>query len=244
VIIEVRLDAYEGPLDILLTLIRRHEINIYDIPISTLTNQYLQEIANLPSDMEQLSEFLVMAATLLEIKSRMLLPRHKPETAGEVEDPREALVQKLVAYKQAQALAQELQKLSPIGERVTNLGDKQLLSQIKHEADARLPVNMVTVTQLMEIFADVMSRKENRRDTVRADYGKMPRDRFTVTQKVTYIRGILESRGRASLRALFSSCNSRNEIVVTFLALLEMVRQGEIRANQTEAFSDVEICAA
>ena len=240
---EVKLDAYEGPLDLLLSLIRRHEIDIYDIPISSLTNQYLEEIATLPRDMERLSEFLVMAATLLEIKSRMLLPRPKVEADGEPEDPREALVQKLLAYKQAQALVEEFQKLTPVGERVTNFGDVALLKQLSRDAKSELPQNMIPMSLLMEFFVDVMSRKEFRRDTVRADYGKMPRDRFTVTAKVVHIRRILYNHGKASLRALFSGCQSKNEMVVTFLALLEMMRRGEIRATQPEAFSDVEIYA-
>jgi len=238
---EVKLDAYEGPLDLLLKLIQRHEIDIYDIPISSLTNQYLDEIANLPQDMERLSEFLVMAATLLEIKSRMLLPRPKVEADGEPEDPREALVQKLIAYKQAQALVQEFQKLTPIGERITNFGDIPLLRQLNKDAKSQLPADMPPYTQLTDLFVEVMSRKEYRRDTVRAGYGKMPRDRFTVTEKVTHIRHILTAHGRASLRALFSDCRSKNEMVVTFLALLEMIRQGEIHANQPAAFADVEV---
>jgi len=238
---DVKLDAYEGPLDLLLKLIQRHEIDIYDIPISSLTSQYLQEIANLPPDMERLSEFLVMAATLLEIKSRMLLPRPKPEADTEAEDPREALVQKLIAYKQAQALVQEFQKLSPIGERITNSGDVTLLRQLKQDTKSQQPADMLSITQLSQLFADVMSRKEDRRDTVRAGYGKMPRDRFTVTEKVSHIRHMLTKQGRISLRSMFLSCRSKNEMVVTFLALLEMMHQGEIRASQNEAFADVEV---
>jgi len=237
----VKLDAYEGPLDLLLKLIQRHEIDIYDIPMSLLTNQYLQEIANLPPDMERLSEFLVMAATLLEIKSRMLLPRPKPETGAKSEDPREALVQKLIAYKQAQALVQEFQKLTPTGERITSPGDIPLLQLLQQDAKSQQPVDMLPMTQLMQLFADVMSRKEDRRDTVRAGYGKMPRDRFTVTEKVSYIRHMLGKHGRMSLLSMFSGCRSKNEMVVTFLALLEMIRQGEIRASQNEAFADVEV---
>jgi len=239
----VKLDAYEGPLDLLLKLIQRHEIDIYDIPISSLTNQYLQEIAHLSSDMEQLSEFLVMAATLLEIKSRMLLPRPKLEANAEVEDPREALVQKLIAYKQAQALVQEFQKLSPIGERITNSGDTSLLKQLRQDAKSQQPADMLSITQLTQLFAEVMSRKEDRRDTVRAGYGKMPRDRFTVTEKVSHIRHMLRKQSRVSLLAMFSNCRSKNEMVVTFLALLEMMRQGEIRTSQNEAFADVEVLA-
>ena len=239
---EFKLDAYEGPLDLLLKLIQKHEIDIYDIPIASLTDQYLQEVASLPPDMGRLSEFLVMAATLLEIKSRMLLPRPKLEKDDEAQDPREALVQKLLAYKQAQALAQELSKLTPMGERLTNLGDRHMLEQLVEENKNRLyEPDMVPLSQLVEIFTEVLSRREERIDVVRADFGELPRDRFTITEKVIHIRQSLSVYGRLSLKFLFEDCRSKNEMIVTFLAILEMVRQGEARASQPESFSDVEV---
>jgi len=241
---EVKLTAYEGPLDLLLTLIRKHEIDIYDIPISSLTDQYLQEVANMPPDMARLSEFLVMAATLLEIKSRMLLPRPKVEADNEPEDPREALVQKLLAYKQAQAIAEQLKAYFPKGEKLTNRGDKELLVQLSQDAKATFETDVTTVAQLMTIFTEVMSRKESRRDKVRASYGKMQRERFTITEKVLHIQQILRQQGRTSLRMLFIDCHGRNEMVVTFLALLEMVRRGEIMTAQSDSFADVEVVAS
>jgi len=238
-LLEVKLEAYEGPLDLLLQLIRRHEIDIYDIPISLLTDQYLKEIANVTPDMGELSEFLVMAATLLEIKARMLLPRPKADEDGEVEDPRDALVQKLLAYKQAQAIAVELQKNFPIGERLTNRGDRELLAILTDTTRTQFETHITTTDQLFAIFQEVSQRKENRRDRVRADYGKMQRDRFTVTEKVQHIQHVLSTKGQASLRNLFEDCHSRNEMVVTFLALLELVRRGEITTTQDASFADV-----
>ena len=239
---DVKLPTYEGPLDLLLKLIRRHEIDIYDIPIAQLTEQYLQEVANLPPDMGRLSEFLVMAATLLEIKSQMLLPRPKSRQEEEPEDPREVLVQKLLAYKQAQALAEELGKRVPMGERLTGPGDGDLLAQIKKDAATRAyEPEMVSLSHLMEIFAEVLSRKEERVDTVRAHFGELPRDRFTVEEKIDFVHRELRTYGRLSLRFLFQNCRSRNEMVVTFLALLEMVHQREISISQPEQFADVEV---
>ena len=241
---DVKLEAYEGPLDLLLKLIQQHKIDIYDIPISTLTDSYLQEIANITPDMGQLSEFLVMAATLLEIKSRMLLPRPKQEMDSEPEDPREALVQKLLAYKQAQAIAWELKTMHPEGERIPGMGDREVLAQLNLDARSALPeldISLVSASYLLDVFIDIMSRKEDRRDTVRAGYGRMPRDRFTVVEKIAQMRELLGTLGRISLRFLFSACHSKSEMVVTFLALLEMVRQGEIRATQPESFGDVEV---
>lgn len=236
---EFKFDAYEGPLDLLLKLIQRHEIDIYDIPIATLTDQYMQEIANLPPDMGELSEFLVMAATLLEIKSRMLLPRPKKEEDEPEEDPRDALVQKLLAYKQAQVIAEMFKTRAPIGESLTNRGDREILAEMREEAKSQFETDITTITQLMDIFVEAMNRKDNRRDVVRAGYGRMARDRFTITEKVWHMRHLLIRNGHASLRSLFTDCRSKNEMVVTFLALLELVRQGEASASQDTSFGDV-----
>jgi len=237
---EFKLDIYEGPLDLLLKLIQKHEIDIYDIPIATLTNQYLEEVAKMPQDMGQLSEFLVMAATLLEIKSKMLLPRPKKEEE-EPEDPREALVAKLLAYKQAQNIAEKLREIAPMGERVPSIGDLPLIKEFQKEADTTLPADMPGLHWLMQVFADVMNRKEDRRDRVRSEFGSVQREKFSVTEKVAFIRERLDTNGRVSLRELFLDCRSKNEMVVTFLALLEMVRRGQIHARQPEPFSDVEV---
>lgn len=238
-----KLEAYEGPLDLLLNLIRRHEIDIHNIPIATLTEQYLAEIANLPPDMGNLSEFLVMAATLLEIKSRMLLPRPQIEAeTGEEIDPREALVQKLLEYQRAQALAEELKNLQPEGEKVTRQGgDAHLIKELRDIAKSTFETKVNTVAQLMEIFTDAINRKEWKRDIVRSGYGKVARDNFTIPEKVLTIRHALKISGRASLLALIADCQSKNEMVVTFLAVLEMIRQGEVQVNQPDTFADVEI---
>ena len=238
---DVRLTAYEGPLDLLLMLIQKNEIDIHDIPISELTAQYLEEVATLPKNMEQLSEFLVMAATLLEIKSRMLLPRQKPENEEEPEDPREALVQQLLAYKQAQALAQELSILTPIGEKFTGAGDRQFLEEFKAEMQTVPEFDSIDLNKLSKIFTELIRQKERRTDKIRAGYGEMPRDKFSVTEKVSFIHDALKTKQKLNLFALFNNCRSRNEMVVTFLAVLEMVRRGVIHATQPETFGDVEV---
>ena len=239
---EVKLAAYEGPLDLLLRLIQRNEIDIYDIPIAELTAQYLDEIAGLRPqyDMDQMSEFVLMAATLLEIKSRMLLPKPKLESDEEQEDPREALVQKLLAYQEAQALAAELTRLAPPGLRLSGAGDPQLLEDISADIDNQTPVmEGVELSRLWEIFSDVMSRRAARRDPIRAGFGEMQRERFTVPEKIAYIRRRISDEGRVRLSALFEYCRTRIEMVVTFLALLEMVRQGMVKTRQSAAFDDV-----
>ena len=241
---EVKLDAYEGPLDLLLRLIQRNEIDIYDIPIALLTAQYLEELAELQGDarynMDQMSEFVLMAATLLEIKSRMLLPKPKPENETEPEDPREALVQKLLAYQEAQALAAELTRIAPPGLRISGSGDPVLLEHIAEDIDSQTPIiEGIELSRLWQVFSDIMSRRAARRDPIRAGFGEMQRERFTVPEKIAYIRKRISEGGSVQLSALFEYCRTRIEMVVTFLALLEMIRQGMVKARQGEAFGDV-----
>ena len=241
---EVKLPAYEGPMDLLIRLIQKNEIDIYDIPIADLTAQYLEEMAQLKEDdrygMDQISEFVLMAATLLEIKSRMLLPKPKIEDDTEPEDPREALVQKLLAYQEAQALAAELTRISPPGQRLSGTGDPKFLDEINADIDNQTPImEGINLSQIWELFTDVMSRRAARRDPIRADFGEMPRERFTVQEKVAHINKRIEEEGQVSLFALFESCRTRIEMVVTFLALLEMVRRGMIKTRQNNAFEDV-----
>jgi len=236
---EVKLTNYAGPLDLLLRLIARNEMDIFDIPIAELTAQYLQELQDLPADMDNLSEFLVMAATLLEIKSRMLLPRATPPENLDEEDPREALVQKLLAYQLAQTLAEQLGNLTPPGDRLTNRGEPELAQ----EAETTPPLDGIPMADLWQLFSDLMMRQTSRTDTVRAGYGEMPRERFTVPEKVAYIRGKL-AQGRVKLSTLLYECRSRREMIVTFLALLEMIRRGIMLARQDDDFADVTCEAA
>jgi segregation and condensation protein A len=238
---DVKLEAYQGPLDLLLSLIRRGEMDIYDIPIARLTEDYLAAIAQFPPGMDELSEFLVMAATLLEIKSKMLLPRAKIEDEPE-EDPREALTRQLLAYARAQELAGKIGELTP-QERVGAVPQRELLAKLTRDGEREgMPVmDLISLGQLSDIFADVMKRVESRVDTTRLGYGELPRDTFTVTEKVAYIAERLAERGKLSLVGLFEACISRHEMIVTFLALLELVRRGQILARQEKQFGDVEI---
>ncbi|MCL2387646.1 MAG: segregation/condensation protein A [Defluviitaleaceae bacterium] len=238
---DVKLEAFEGPLDLLLRLIQRSEIDIYDIPMTQITAEYLEVVATLPPDMEQMSEFLVMAATLLEIKSKMLLPRPKTDDGEPEEDPREALARQLIAYKQAQELAEKLEVLTPVGERLTNTGDKEALAFMMENMSYQPVMDLVSLAQLEDIFADVLRRRDDKIDQVRSGYGEMPKDQFTITEKVSFIRESLKKQGRLSLSALFLRCNSRREMIVTFLALLEMVRRGAICAHQQDTFGDVSL---
>jgi len=246
---EIELADFHGPFDLLLRLINKNEIDIYDIPIAKLTAQYLEQMANMEQsgryDMNQMSEYVLMAATLLEIKSKMLLPKPKKDSEEPEEDPRDELAKKLLAYQEAQALASELERISPPGKRISGAGDPNFLAEIEKDIDSQTPImDGVPLSHIWNIFTDVMSRRAAKRDEVRAGFGEMQKERFTLPEKIAYIRHKLETASQVSLSSLFEYCNSRTEMVVTFLALLEMIRQGMIKARQNHAFEDVYCVAA
>jgi len=130
---------------------------------------------------------------------------------------------------------------TPAGERLTGAGDKELLKTLAGEMNYQPVMDLISISQLADIFADIMRRQAGKIDQVRAGYGEMPRERFTVTGKIEHITGLLKTKGRLSLEALFLLCRTRREMVVTFLALLELVRRGKIHTKQPRAFGDVEV---
>ena len=236
---KVRLEAFEGPLDLLLSLIQKNEIDIYDIPMSDLTRQYLEIIKKIPPDMDGMSEFLLMAATLLEIKSSMLLPRHA--TGGDEEkDPREALVQQLIAYEHCKELAKTLQDLPNVGARLFKKPEYPLMAKAVNHSPGDWLAG-VSAIDLHETFLDVMLRQTRKVDTVRSNFGKVAKDRHTVKEKIKMIEDRLKEVRKLRLSELFVQCKNKEECVVTFLALLEMIRQRQAIVRQKSVFGEVEI---
>jgi segregation and condensation protein A len=233
----VRLSAYEGPLDMLLRLIERAEIDIYDIPIAELTDQYMEAVRDLPHDMENISEFIVMAATLLEIKSRMLLPR-PPKAAGDEEDPREALVRRLLEHQVCQGIAAKLRGFPSPGQQLVRDADPALIDRFAIPGPGPVLTD-VSLDDLWQLFSDAMLRQESRIDREHAGYGTMPRERFTVAATIARLRDYLRINGRFALSGVLNECINRGEMVVTFLALLEMVRQGLVRVKQDRLFKEI-----
>ena len=235
----VHLEAFEGPLDLLFSLIESNKIDIYDIPIIQITQQYLEVIRELPPDMESLSEFLVMAATLLDIKARMLLPRRGQGEEEEI-DPREALVQKLVAYKYCQELAAALKDVEDSGRRHYKGPEMPLMSvSFGHEPSDWL--EDVGIDKLWQVFEDVVKRQALKVDTVRHNFSSVSRERFTVADKINHISYLIKQRGKVRLSDLFDDCVSRDECIVTFLALLEVIRLRQATVIQQETFGEIEV---
>ena len=236
---EIRLDSFEGPMDLLLHLIKRNEIDIFDIPIARVTSEYMAVISMGMPDLGEMSEFLVMAATLLEIKSKMLLPGKKKESEPE-EDPREALARQLIAYEEAKTAALYMRDNTPGYGKLGGRPDLIAIEVIQ-ENQPQPAMDLISMSELAAIFVEVMGRQDMRKDTVRSGYGGVPKEKFSVSQKVSAIIEALREKGHLSLRALFLNCRTKREMIVTFLALLEMVRRGTIRAAQQRAFGDVEV---
>ena len=234
-----QLEAYQGPLDLLLILIEKNKIDIYNIPMAQLTDQYLAAIRHMPPDMENMSEFLLMAATLLEIKSGMLLPQPKTED-NEEEDLQEAFLKKIIAYKQCQELACILKNIPQAGTRFFKRPEYPLMAKItSHNPEDWL--HNVTTENLLEVFTDVIKRQVRKVDTVRQGFGAISRARYTVTEKIEWIEKALQGVKNLYLSELFAKCGTKEECLVTFLALLEMVRRRKVAASQEDMFGEIKI---
>ncbi len=243
--IPVKLQAFEGPLDLLLHLIDKHKIDIYDIPVSLITDQYLEYIQQMREQkMDIASEFLVMAATLLELKSRMLLPKEeKPDEEEEETDPREELVKRLLEYKMVRYQADELRDRSVEASR--NLyREQQLPEEVKTyepPIDYEKLIGKATIESLEKTFQEVLRRQRNRVDTVRSGFGKIEREEYDVVGRERYIRERIAKADNLSFRALLEEQPGKEEIIVTFLVVLDMAKSGEIHLIQDDNFGEIQI---
>lgn len=234
----VRLDQFEGPLDLLLHLIQKEEMDIYDIPIARITAQYLQQIETMEHlDLLPAGDFLVMAATLLRIKARMLLPRQPTEEEEDGEDPREELVQRLLEYKKFKEAAAHLEAREELSRNLfARPLDTVLLEEVqKMGAEETFEVSM---SQLTRALQSVMARFE---EVTTHDIDLEP---ISIIDKGALLREIIGRRGRMTFRELFEKHHSRLEIIVTFIAMLELIKSGELAIHQADNTSELWIFAA
>ena len=239
--IPVKLEVFEGPLDLLLHLIDKNKVDIYDIPIVEITEQYLAYIKQMETeDMNVMSEFLVMAATLIDIKCRMLLPKEVNEE-GEEEDPRAELVEKLLEYKRCKYMSYELKDRMVDAQK--NFYKKPTLP--KEVLEYRQPVDYeellgdMTLQKLHEIFKQMMKRQEDKIDPVRSTFGQIEKDEIDMDLKTTYVDAYVRSHKTFSFRKLLEKQNSKMEVIVTFLVILEMIKTGKIAIEQEDTFADI-----
>ena len=241
--IPVKLEVFEGPLDLLLHLIEKNKVDIYDIPIVEITNQYMEYIRGMQhEDLNVMSEFLVMAATLLDIKCRMLLPKEVTEE-GEEEDPRQELVEQLLQYKMYKYMAFELKdreldsgqvmyKSPDIPEEILEYAEPVDLDQLLGD---------LTMAKLGEVFREIMKRQAEKIDPVRSKFGKIEKEEVSLSDKFVYVHEYMRQHKRFSFRQLLLEQKSKMHIVVTFLAILEMMKLGEIHVEQENTCGEIMI---
>lgn len=242
--ISYRLEKFEGPLDLLLHLIEKNKINIYDIPIAMITEQYMAYVAEMErEDLELVSEFLVMAATLLEIKAKMLLPKDEEEEEGEETDPREELVARLLEHKRYKLMARELEDLefeaSQIFYREQDLPKE--VAGYSPPPDLDKLFKDVTIEKLRGIFEQVMRHREDRIDPERSRFGTIRREPVSLKEKIGSLVGYAKKHRNFSFRQVLGQGKTKTELVVTFLAVLELMKAGCIRITQEELFDDIMI---
>lgn len=239
--LNVKLQVFEGPLDLLLHLIEKNKVDIYDIPICLITEQYLDYIKSMErEDLNITSDFLVMAATLLDIKSKMLLPVEVNEE-GEEEDPRAELVEKLIEYKMYKYMSFELKDRQV--DAVKNVFKPQTLPP--EIADYHEPIDYdklvgdIDLSKLNQIFKSMMRRQVDKVDPVRSKFGKIEKDEVNLEEKTEYIENYIRFHKSFSFRDLLEKQRSKMDLVVTFLIILEMIKIGKIMIAQEELFDDI-----
>jgi segregation and condensation protein A len=234
---KVKLEVFEGPLDLLLYLIKRDEIDIYDISIERITRQYLEYLQAFKElKIDVAGEFVVMAANLIYLKSRSLLPldQQPPEEDAEEDDPRWDLIRQLIEYKKFKEAAAQLHDRALEQERIFTRDGGSTVAI----SDAPLSLQEVGIFQLIHAFQEVIKRVEARED-LREIFG----ERFSVSDKIQQILERVGNGAPVRFSELFGQIVSRVEIVVTFLALLELIRLNQVRALQPNMFDEIEIAA-
>lgn len=239
----VKLQVFEGPLDLLLYLLEKNKVNIYDIPIVEITEQYMEYIREMKrQDLEVLSEFLVMAATLVDIKSRMLLPPN-PDSEEEEEDPRAELVQQLLEYKMYKCMAYELKDRQMDAGRV--MYKKPTIPEevraYEPPVDIHELMSDITLSRLHEIFESIMKKQQDKIDPLRSKFGKIEKEEVSLEDKMEDLKKYAAGHRHFSFRGLLTAQSSKVEVIVTFLAILELMKMGTIRISQEHIFDDIQI---
>jgi len=225
--LEIFLEAFEGPLDLLLYLIRRQNFNILDIPLADVTRQYLAYVDQIRTrNLELASEYLLMAAMLIEIKSRMLLPPKKSPDGAEPEDPRAELVRRLLEYEQMKLAGAKLDALPVIGRDF-------LRAQVTIEQGLKPRFPDVAVDELREAWMDILRRAKL------VQHHKITREQLSVREHMSIVLRRLQGRRFVEFHELFDTTHGTPGVVVTFIALLELAREHLLEVTQAEAFAPI-----
>lgn len=224
--LKIVMGEFEGPLDLLLHLIRQEQVSIYDIPVARITDEYLRYLKVMQElDIAVAGDFLVMAATLIELKTKMLLPRDPFAEAEEEEDPRKDLVDQLLEYQKYKAAAQMLWSRATV--------ERAVFKRAELETDKNNPEVVVGVFDLLKVFQQILARHK---EEVLLE---IEREEISMAEMLERLRNMVMSSGELNLRIFFERARSRRELVLAFLSVLELVRTTEIRLFQRETFGDI-----
>ena len=228
-IINIKIPVFEGPFDLLLHLIRENKLDIYDIPISVITSQYLEYIEIMKElNLEIAGDFLVMAATLIQIKSRMLLPPDEEAAAEEQEDPRLDLVQRLLDYQKYKEAASDLRTKE---EEWMKVFHKEPLAE-EGEEEGELYLFDLSLFDLLDAFKKIL-------DKAPPEIVSITRETLTVKDKISMIMEIIEGKEAVRFEDLFRDGISRVQLIITFISLLELIRLGLARVYQEKEFGNI-----
>ncbi len=243
--IEIKLEVFEGPLDLLLKLIEKSKIDIYNIPIARLTDDYLRYISKLDkASLEEMSEFILMAATLLHIKSKLLLP--KPENKEELkqqEEEKEELVQKLIEYKKYKTIAEKLSEREVFAQKAffkkqdTNFIDYVKIKQ--DNIDLKEILKDIDLKTLHNIFENLLKIKDLKTDKIRSSFNSIRKSLYNINDKIAYIKDLIYLNERLNFNKIIDKSRSKEEVIVTFLAILELTKLKNIKIVQEDMFDEI-----
>ncbi|MDD3168567.1 MAG: segregation/condensation protein A [Eubacteriales bacterium] len=235
---KIKLDIFEGPFDLLVYLIENARMSVYDIHVSEITNQYIKYIEDMKAlDVNLATEFMVLAAALIEIKSKMLLPRMKADGEGLLEeDPRTELVQRILEYKRFKSAAELLELQEEQSLRIFEK-PKEDLAPYTREADEYLNLDLNQFVKVFHLFLE----KKKRLEEIKKNYSRVERQKISVESRVEYIRNLFRFKGKKKLnfRELLTPESNRYEVVLTFVSMLEMIRQKAVVARQNVNFGEI-----
>lgn len=238
--LSLKLENFEGPLDLLLHLIDKNKVSIYDIPIVVITDQYLEYIENITEDkMEVMSSFIEMAAILLGIKAKMLLPKHND--IDEDEDPRAALIERLLEYKKYKLISKTLKVKYEKADRMV-FKESSIPKEVKNyfqKPDTMALLEDIEFAKLYKIFQSIVKRNIEKIDVIKSEFGDIKKEVYTLQGKVEDLLLMREEYKVISFSDLFSEVTVKSEMVITFLAVLELIKMGNIRVEQMGTFDDI-----
>ncbi len=239
----VSLTAFDGPLDLLLHLIEKNKVNIFDIPIVEITEQYLAYVRQMETeDLGTMSEFMVMASELISIKCKMLLPPEVDEEGEEI-DPRAELVQQLLEYKTYKYMSYELRDRMEDAAKMLYKPDTTPgeVRSYRPEIDLDELTQDITLSKLREIFDSVLRRQSDKIDPVRSQFGTIKKEEVNLADKLVWVADMAKKKKRMSFRNLLVRQRSKMHVIVTFLAMLELMKYGIVEVSQEEIAGDITI---